>query len=127
MQYDEDEERKSVALGRLFMHILHFLGQTFDPTRDHISILHGGIFPRKNIPNDVGVDPLLLDDPLLPGNNVGIRCYRISEIQMKCANALTKLYRILNRFKIRGKMSSENTSNVLERVFETFVVNSINN
>jgi DNA polymerase sigma len=128
VQYDEDEERKSIALGRLLMHILHFLGQTFDPTRYHISILHGGIFPRKNIPNDVGVDPLLLDDPLMPGNNVGIRCYRISEIQMKCANALTKLYRSLNRFKIRGKMSSKTTSNVLERVFETFVVNNnINN
>ena len=30
----EDEESKSVVLGRLFMHILHFLGQTFEPNRE---------------------------------------------------------------------------------------------
>ena len=123
----EDEESKSVVLGRLFMHILHFLGQTFEPNRDHISILHGGIFPRKDIPNDAVVDPLLLDDPLIIGNNVGRRCYRISEIQMKCANALTKLYRILNRFQIRSKRSSKNTTDVLESVFGTFNVVNVNN
>ena len=70
---------------------------------------------------------LLLDDPLIIGNNVGRRCYRISEIQMKCANALTKLYRILNRFQIRSKRSSKNTTDVLESVFGTFNVVNVNN
>ena len=52
------------------MHILHFLGQTFEPSRDHISILHGGIFPRKDVSGNAVSDPLLLEDPLTPNNNV---------------------------------------------------------
>jgi len=121
----EENERDIIALGRLFMHILHFLGQTFEPSRDHISILHGGIFPRKDVSGHSVSDPLLLEDPLAPKNNVGRRCYRISEIQTKCWNALSKLYQILNRFEIRRKRSSSVTSSVLESVFKTFTVEKV--
>ena len=102
-----------------------FLGQTFEPSRDHISILHGGIFPRKDVSGNAVSDPLLLEDPLTPNNNVGRRCYRISEIQAKCWNALSKLYQILNRFEIRRKRSFSATSSVLESVFKTFTVEKV--
>jgi hypothetical protein len=86
-------ERDPIRLGRLFMHVLHFLGHGFEPEVDNVSLIYSDTTKTDDM------DPMILDDPLSPGNNVGRRCYRISEIQKLCSDALTELYSIL----IRGK------------------------
>ena len=36
-------------------------------------------------------DPLLIEDPLLPTNNIGRNCFRFAYVQRECANAHSKL------------------------------------
>lgn len=108
---EEDKNRDIIRLGRLFMHVLHFIGRTFDPEIDNVSIRYGSLGAAGNL------DPIMLDDPLSPGNNVGRRCYKISEIQKLCGDALTRLYSILVRSKGHHSVGNKSTSSVLAKVF----------
>jgi DNA polymerase sigma len=115
---EEDQKRDIIRLGRLFMHILHFIGRSFEPEIDNVSIRYGGLGPVGNI------DPIMLDDPLSPGNNVGRRCYKISEIQKLCGDALTELYSILVRRKGHHSVGRKATVSVLDKVFPGSILES---
>ena len=94
-----------------FMHILHFIGRSFDPKIDNVSIRYGSLAVNGNM------DPIMLDDPLSPGNNVGRRCYKISDIQKLCGDALNRLYSILIRSKGRNGVESKSMPSVIDQIF----------
>ncbi|CAH2069067.1 unnamed protein product [Thlaspi arvense] len=64
-------------LGRLLMDFLYFFGNVFDPRQMRVSVQGSGIY--RNRERGYSIDPIHIDDPLFPTNNVGRNCFRIHQ------------------------------------------------
>ncbi|XP_068669814.1 uncharacterized protein [Aristolochia californica] len=76
-------------LGSLLMDFLYFFGNVFDPRQMRISIQGSGIYVNRE--RGHSIDPLHIDDPLCPINNVGRNCFRIHQ----CIKAFADAYTVL--------------------------------
>lgn len=73
-------------LGSLLIDFLHFFGCVFDPRRMGICIRGGGMYVNRD--RGHSIDPLHIEDPLHPSNNVGRNCFRI----LQCVKAFADAY-----------------------------------
>jgi len=82
------ERDKHTALGPLLLDFLFFFGRVFDPRVSMVSVRAGDNFlPRRR----VGViDPLYIEDPFQPTNNIGRNCFRVVQIQKAFADAVRR-------------------------------------
>ncbi|CAM6089852.1 unnamed protein product [Calypogeia fissa] len=90
-QHHQGKPSSNQNLGKLFMDFLHFFGCDFDPLKVGIRIRGGGMYLARDRYNDI--DPLYIEDPLHPDNNVGRNCFRI----LQCVKAFADGYAILER------------------------------
>ncbi|XP_078442957.1 nucleotidyltransferase family protein isoform X3 [Wolffia australiana] len=65
------------CLGSLFINFLYFFGNVFDPRQMHVSIHGSGVYMKRE--RGHSIDPIHIDDPLCPTNNVGKNCFRIHQ------------------------------------------------
>ncbi|XP_077236390.1 nucleotidyltransferase family protein isoform X2 [Tasmannia lanceolata] len=75
-------------LGSLLMDFLYFFGNVFDPRQMRISIQGSGIYVNRE--RGQSIDPIHIDDPLYPTNNIGRNCFRIHQ----CIKMLTLFWRM---------------------------------
>ncbi|PON82942.1 nucleotidyl transferase [Trema orientale] len=75
--------------GSLLMDFLYFFGYVFDPRQMRISVRGSGIYIKRE--RGCSIDPIHIDDPLFPTNNVGRNCFRIHQ----CIKAFSEAYTIL--------------------------------
>ncbi|KAJ9188600.1 hypothetical protein P3X46_003941 [Hevea brasiliensis] len=75
--------------GSLLMDFLYFFGNVFDPRQMRISVQGSGIYVNRE--RGYSIDPIHIDDPLFPTNNVGRNCFRIHQ----CIKAFSEAYSIL--------------------------------
>uniref|UniRef100_A0A2P2M650 Uncharacterized protein MANES_05G049400 n=1 Tax=Rhizophora mucronata TaxID=61149 RepID=A0A2P2M650_RHIMU len=76
-------------LGTLLMDFLYFFGNVFDPRQMRISVQGSGIYLKRE--RGYSIDPIHIDDPLFPTNNVGRNCFRIHQ----CIKAFSDAYSVL--------------------------------
>ncbi|XP_033143422.1 uncharacterized protein LOC103858376 isoform X1 [Brassica rapa] len=76
-------------IGRLLMDFLYFFGNVFDPRQMRVSVQGSGIY--RNRERGHSIDPIHIDDPLFPTNNVGRNCFRIHQ----CIKAFSEAYSVL--------------------------------
>ncbi|CAN6460804.1 unnamed protein product [Victoria cruziana] len=76
-------------LGRLLMDFFYFFGNVFDPRQMRVSIRGSGLYMNRE--RGQSLDPLHIDDPLYPTNNVGRNCFRIHQ----CTKAFSDAYSTL--------------------------------
>ncbi|KAA8520481.1 hypothetical protein F0562_014737 [Nyssa sinensis] len=75
--------------GSLLMDFLYFFGNVFDPRLMRISVQGSGVYINRE--RGYSIDPIYIDDPLFPANNVGRNCFRIHQ----CIKAFADAYSIL--------------------------------
>lgn len=75
--------------GSLLMDFLYFFGNVFDPRQMRVSVQGSGIYVNRV--RGYSIDPLHIDDPLFPTNNVGRNCFRIHQ----CIKAFSEAYSLL--------------------------------
>ncbi|KAM7512128.1 hypothetical protein LguiB_011003 [Lonicera macranthoides] len=75
--------------GGLLMDFLYFFGNVFDPRQMRISVHGTGVYANRE--RGYSIDPICIDDPLFPANNVGRNCFRIHQ----CIKAFADAYAIL--------------------------------
>jgi DNA polymerase sigma len=85
---------------------LDFYGNHFDPRSCGISLRRRCYFNRTS--SDASFfppqfDPLYIEDPLQPGNNVGRNCFRVYLIQRVWSDALRALTSTLDQDDLRGR------------------------
>ncbi|KAG8074968.1 hypothetical protein GUJ93_ZPchr0006g44953 [Zizania palustris] len=83
-------------LGSLLMDFLYFFGNVFDPRHMRISIQGSGIYLNRE--RGHSIDPIHIDDPLCPANNVGRNCFRIHQCIKAFADAFAVLENELLQF-----------------------------
>lgn len=86
----------SQNLGSLLMDFLYFFGYVFDPRQMRISIQGSGVYMKRE--RGLSIDPIHIDDPLFPSNNVGRNCFRIHQCIKAFADAYTLLESELSHF-----------------------------
>ncbi|XP_022144393.1 uncharacterized protein LOC111014060 isoform X2 [Momordica charantia] len=100
--------------GSLLMDFLYFFGNVFDPRQMRISIQGSGVYIKRE--RGYSIDPLHIDDPLFPTNNVGRNCFRIHQ----CIKAFSEAYSILESELIclsdNGDTCSDATNRVLQKI-----------
>lgn len=100
------------ALGCLFMDVMHFLGNSFDPTITALSLSNGGCLYRRQGTN--AGDPVVIIDPLRHSNNVARNCFRFAEIQRYCGDVLHGLSNTAMRMSPRAsQLTNELVSQLL--------------
>ncbi|KAF7825323.1 Non-canonical poly(A) RNA polymerase protein Trf4-1 isoform A [Senna tora] len=75
--------------GNLLMDFVYFFGNVFDPRQMRISVQGSGVYIKRE--RGCSIDPIHIDDPLFPTNNVGRNCFRIHQ----CIKAFSEAYSIL--------------------------------
>ncbi|GLT84385.1 hypothetical protein SLE2022_026200 [Rubroshorea leprosula] len=75
--------------GSLLMDFLYFFGNVFDPRQMRVSLRGTGVYVNRE--RGYSIDPLHIDDPLFPTNNVGRNCFRIHQ----CIKAFSEAYSLL--------------------------------
>ncbi|XP_065859306.1 uncharacterized protein [Euphorbia lathyris] len=75
--------------GSLLMDFLYFFGNVFDPRQMRISVQGSGVYINRE--RGYSIDPIHIDDPLFPTNNVGRNCFRIHQ----CIKAFSEAYTAL--------------------------------
>ncbi|XVF33541.1 hypothetical protein REPUB_Repub17cG0177500 [Reevesia pubescens] len=75
--------------GSILMDFLYFFGNVFDPRQMRISVQGTGVYINRE--RGYSIDPIHIDDPLFPTNNVGRNCFRIHQ----CIKAFSEAYSIL--------------------------------
>ena len=79
----------SPSLGVLLLGFLHTFGEAFDPSRLGVRST-GPLFDRRTHDSHK-LDPLVLEDPFDPSNNVGRGCFAIRTIQTAFLQALSNI------------------------------------
>ncbi|KAI3756822.1 hypothetical protein L1987_56645 [Smallanthus sonchifolius] len=79
----------SQNFGGLLMDFFYFFGNVFDPRRMRISVQGSGVYIDRE--RGYSIDPIYIDDPLFPANNVGRNCFRIHQCIKAFADAYSTL------------------------------------
>ncbi|OWM80173.1 hypothetical protein CDL15_Pgr019337 [Punica granatum] len=77
--------------GSLLMDFLYFFGNVFDPRQMRVSVRGRGLYMTRE--RGHSIDPIHIDDPLCPTNNVGRNCFRIHQ----CIKAFSEAYSLLEQ------------------------------
>ncbi|KAI6702712.1 hypothetical protein NL676_011848 [Syzygium grande] len=77
--------------GSLLMDFLYFFGNVFDPREMRVSVRGSGLYLKRE--RGYSIDPIHLDDPLFPTNNVGRNCFRVHQ----CIKAFAEAYSALKQ------------------------------
>jgi len=100
-------------LGSLLMDFLYFFGNIFDPRHMRISIHGSGIYLNRE--RGHSIDPIHIDDPLCPANNVGRNCFRIHQCIKAFADAFAVLENKLLQFSSECSMPAS-SFNILKKI-----------
>ncbi|XP_015694239.1 uncharacterized protein LOC102706205 isoform X2 [Oryza brachyantha] len=100
-------------LGSLLMDFLYFFGNVFDPRHMRISIQGSGIYLNRE--RGHSIDPIHIDDPLCPANNVGRNCFRIHQCIKAFADAFTVLENELLQFSAESDTPAS-SFNLLKKI-----------
>ncbi|KAL6603675.1 hypothetical protein ACP70R_044036 [Stipagrostis hirtigluma subsp. patula] len=100
-------------LGSLLMDFLYFFGNIFDPRHMRISIQGSGIYLNRE--RGHSIDPIHIDDPLCPANNVGRNCFRIHQCIKAFADAFAVLENELLQFSAECSMPASSV-NILKKI-----------
>ncbi|XP_062229516.1 uncharacterized protein LOC133927191 isoform X3 [Phragmites australis] len=100
-------------LGSLLMDFLYFFGNIFDPRHMRISIQGSGIYLNRE--RGHSIDPIHIDDPLCPANNVGRNCFRIHQCIKAFADAFAVLENELLQFSAECSMPAS-SFNILKKI-----------
>ncbi|XP_039807906.1 uncharacterized protein LOC120671596 isoform X2 [Panicum virgatum] len=100
-------------LGSLLMDFLYFFGNIFDPRHMRISIQGSGIYLNRE--RGHSIDPIHIDDPLCPANNVGRNCFRIHQCIKAFADAFAVLENELLQFSSECSMPAS-SFNILKKI-----------
>ncbi|KAJ1450584.1 hypothetical protein M885DRAFT_44946 [Pelagophyceae sp. CCMP2097] len=97
----DEQPSKDVDMGALLLGFLDFYAHRFDARTTGVSLRRGCYFARGAapwLPGDAATghdscqfDPLYVEDPLCPENNVGRNCFRIGKIQRAWSDAHSAL------------------------------------
>ncbi|KAL6873773.1 hypothetical protein ACP4OV_013855 [Aristida adscensionis] len=100
-------------LGSLLMDFLYFFGNIFDPRHMRISIQGSGIYLNRE--RGHSIDPIHIDDPLCPSNNVGRNCFRIHQCIKAFADAFAVLENELLQYNVECSMPAS-SFNILKKI-----------
>lgn len=100
-------------LGSLLMDFLYFFGNIFDPRHMRISIQGSGIYLNRE--RGQSIDPIHIDDPHCPANNVGRNCFRIHQCIKAFADAFAVLENELLQFSSECSMPVS-SFNILKKI-----------
>lgn len=101
-------------LGSLFMDFLYFFGNVFDPRQMRISIQGSGLYINRE--RGYSIDPIYIDDPLFPTNNVGKNCFRIHQCIKAFADAYSTLENELDFLTTDGDMDTMPQYRLLRKI-----------
>ncbi|KAG1360849.1 hypothetical protein COCNU_09G003120 [Cocos nucifera] len=101
-------------LGSLLMDFLYFFGNVFDPRQMRISIQGSGVYMNRE--RGLSIDPIHIDDPLYPANNVGRNCFRVHQCIKAFADAYSVLENELSQFSGNCAPSSTGTFKILQKI-----------
>lgn len=95
-------------VGSLLLGFLDFYGNHFDPRSCGLSLRRRCYFNRTASDSakvffPPQFDPLYVEDPLQPGNNVARNCFRVYLIQRVWSDALRALTGTLDQDDLRGR------------------------
>ncbi|KAM0935770.1 putative polynucleotide adenylyltransferase [Dioscorea sansibarensis] len=102
-------------LGSLLMDFLYFFGNVFDPRQMRISIQGSGVYMKRE--RGLSFDPVHIDDPLYPTNNVGRNCFRIHQ----CIKAFADAYAVLENEQSQFSDNCPPTSLASFMLLETII------
>lgn len=100
--------------GGLLMDFLYFFGNVFDPRQMRISVQGSGIYIKRE--RGYSIDPIYIDDPLFPANNVGRNCFRIHQCVKAFADAYSILESQLTYFPDNGESSGTFSCKLLPKI-----------
>ncbi|XP_042503580.1 uncharacterized protein LOC122080793 isoform X3 [Macadamia integrifolia] len=101
-------------LGSLLMDFLYFFGNLFDPRQMRISIQGNGVYVNRE--RGHSIDPIHIDDPLFPTNNVGRNCFRIHQCIKAFADAYSTLENELTSLPNNGDPSARPSYKLLPKI-----------
>ncbi|KAI4354792.1 hypothetical protein L6164_003629 [Bauhinia variegata] len=101
--------------GSLLMDFLYFFGNVFDPRQMRISVQGSGVYIKRE--RGCSIDPIHIDDPLFPTNNVGRNCFRIHQ----CIKAFSEAYSILENELTFLNSDGESCSRPPERLLPKII------
>uniref|UniRef100_A0A804IHD0 Poly(A) RNA polymerase mitochondrial-like central palm domain-containing protein n=1 Tax=Musa acuminata subsp. malaccensis TaxID=214687 RepID=A0A804IHD0_MUSAM len=101
-------------LGGLLMDFLYFFGYIFEPRHMRVSIQGSGIYMNRE--RGLSIDPIHIDDPLYPTNNVGRNCFRIHQCIKAFADAYSVLENELPHFSGNSVPSSTGKFRLLQKI-----------
>ncbi|XP_021756293.1 uncharacterized protein LOC110721453 [Chenopodium quinoa] len=101
-------------LGSLFMDFLYFFGNVFDPRQMRVSIQGSGLYINRE--RGCSIDPIYIDDPLFPTNNVGKNCFRIHQCIKAFADAYATLENELTCLLAEGDANTTQQYRLLPKV-----------
>ncbi|RDY06872.1 Non-canonical poly(A) RNA polymerase protein Trf4-1, partial [Mucuna pruriens] len=105
--------------GSLLMDFLYFFGNVFDPRQMRISVQGSGLYIKRE--RGCSIDPIHIDDPLFPTNNVGRNCFRIHQ----CIKAFSEAYSVLENEQKLLNNGGESCSSVPYRLLPKIIPTAI--
>ncbi|XP_019463331.1 PREDICTED: uncharacterized protein LOC109362173 [Lupinus angustifolius] len=103
--------------GSLLMDFLYFFGNVFDPRQMRISVQGSGLYIKRE--RGCSIDPIHIDDPLFPTNNVGRNCFRIHQ----CIKAFSEAYSVLENELAFPNSDAESSSRPPYRLLPKIIPN----
>ncbi|CAL5381431.1 unnamed protein product [Camellia sinensis] len=100
--------------GSLLMDFFYFFGNVFDPRQMCISVRGSGVYINRE--RGYSIDPIYIDDPLFPTNNVGRNCFRIHQCIKAFADAYSTLENELTCLPNNGESSTRPVYNLLPKI-----------
>ncbi|XP_047341553.1 uncharacterized protein LOC124945204 [Impatiens glandulifera] len=100
--------------GGLLMDFLYFFGNLFDPRQMRVSVRGSGLYINRE--RGYSIDPICIDDPLFPTNNVGRNCFRIHQCIKAFADAYSTLESEFSSLPIDGDLHTRASYNLLSTI-----------
>lgn len=102
------------------MDFLYFYGNVFDPRQMRISVRGSGVYINRE--KGYSIDPIYIDDPLFPANNVGRNCFRIHQCIKAFADAYVILDDELTFLPTDGDASANCPCNLLHKIIPSITI-----
>lgn len=100
--------------GSLLIDFFFFFGNVFDPRQMRISVRGSGVYVNRE--RGCSIDPIYIDDPLFPANNVGRNCFRIHQCIKAFADAYSTLANEQNYLPGKRDSSTGTAYNLLQKI-----------
>ncbi|KAF8020459.1 hypothetical protein BT93_G1006 [Corymbia citriodora subsp. variegata] len=100
--------------GSLLMDFLYFFGNVFDPREMRVSVRGSGLYLKRE--RGYSIDPIHIDDPLFPTNNIGRNCFRIHQCIKAFAEAYSALKQELTWIQNNGDACSRPPYRLLPKI-----------